>query len=295
MQTWIYWHLLAVIFLGFLYGDNAGVEIEPCRHAVKNHPCNMTCRIPDLTQMTVFQCNGSSRAACSVFLCPANMIPNGSNAIHLQISSLAYATDNCIWSCTHGTTASSAISFTIYSGFSGSTNLTGSMKGNEIILTSTVDCLYPYNPSVQVQYSYELDGPFSYLESPVSLQSSNVPGVCSFDIERRITALSALPVKQRELEGRKVFFRVKFLQFPAGPVAFSNIVGPFYFQAGCSPFLFGYLPCFLIVLMVSIIVLVIMILMPSSELFKGGLALGLSLGFGLLLAILLLLAIFIHH
>lgn len=41
-------------------------------------------------------------------------------------------------------------------GFSGSTNLTGSIKGDEIILTSTVDCLYPYNPLVQVQYSYEV-------------------------------------------------------------------------------------------------------------------------------------------
>lgn len=81
---------------------------------------------------------------------------------------------------------------------------------------------------------FQLDGPFSYLESPVSLQSSNVPGVCSFDIERRITALFALSVKQRELEGRKVFFRVNFLQFPAGPVAFSNIVGPFYFQGKCQ-------------------------------------------------------------
>lgn len=76
---------------------------------------------------------------------------------------------------------------------------------------------------------FQLDGPFSYLESPVSLQSSNVPGVCSFDIERRMTAFSTISAKQRELEGRKVFFRVKFLQYPAGPVTFSNTAGPFYF------------------------------------------------------------------
>lgn len=83
-------------------------------------------------------------------------------------------------------------------------------------------------------FLFQLDGPFSYLESPMSLQSSNVPGVCIFDIERRITALSAISVKQRELEGRKVFFKVKFLQYPAGPVALSNIVGPLYFQGKCQ-------------------------------------------------------------
>lgn len=83
-------------------------------------------------------------------------------------------------------------------------------------------------------FLFQLDGPFSYLEPPMSLQSSNVPGVCIFDIERRITALSAISVKQRELEGRKVFFKVKFLQYPAGPGALSNIVGPLYFQGKCQ-------------------------------------------------------------
>lgn len=30
------------------------------------------------------------------------------------------------------------------------------MKGNEITLTAALDCLYPHNPSVQVQVSYEV-------------------------------------------------------------------------------------------------------------------------------------------
>lgn len=66
------------------------------------------------------------------------------------------------------------------------------------------------------------------------LQDANVPGVCSFDIERRITAFSAISTKQRELEGRKVFFRVKFSQYPAGPVTFSNTAGPFFFLGKCQ-------------------------------------------------------------
>lgn len=66
------------------------------------------------------------------------------------------------------------------------------------------------------------------------LQDSDVPGVCSFDIERRITAFSTIPVKQRKFEGGKVFFRVKILQYTAGPVTFSNIVGPFYFPGKCQ-------------------------------------------------------------
>lgn len=66
------------------------------------------------------------------------------------------------------------------------------------------------------------------------LQDANVPGVCSFDIERRITAFSAISTKQRELEGRKVFFRVKLSQYPAGPVTFSNTAGPFYFPGKCQ-------------------------------------------------------------
>lgn len=75
----------------------------------------MTCRIPDFTQLIEFQCNGSSRGLCSVFFCSPNMIRNGSNAVHFQIPSMSYTADNCEWSCTHGTTTSSLISFTIYS------------------------------------------------------------------------------------------------------------------------------------------------------------------------------------
>lgn len=75
----------------------------------------MTCRIPDFTQLIEIQCNGSSRGLCSVFFCSPNMIRNGSNAVHFQIPSMSYTTDNCEWSCTHGTTTSSLISFTIYS------------------------------------------------------------------------------------------------------------------------------------------------------------------------------------
>lgn len=76
------------------------MEFEPCVHAVKNEPCEMTCRIPDFTQLIEFQCNGSSRGLCSVFFCSPNMIRNGSNAVHFQIPSMSYTADNCEWSCT---------------------------------------------------------------------------------------------------------------------------------------------------------------------------------------------------
>lgn len=89
-------------------------------------------------------------------------------------------------------------------------------------------CLLILNDNL-VGFFFQSHGPYSYLDSPVHLQDSDVPGVCSFDIERRMTAFSTISAKQRELEGRKVFFRVKFLQYPAGPVTFSNTAGPFYF------------------------------------------------------------------
>lgn len=94
-------------------------------------------------------------------------------------------------------------------------------------------CLLILNDNL-VGVFFQSHGPYSYLDSPVHLQDSDVPGVCSFDIERRITAFSAISAKQRELEGRKVFFRVKFLQYPAGPVTFSNTAGPFYFPGKCQ-------------------------------------------------------------
>lgn len=75
----------------------------------------MTCRVPDFAQTIVFQCNGSSRGACTLFGCTANMIRNGNNTVYLQIPSLSYATDNCKWSCTYGTTQSSSYLITVYS------------------------------------------------------------------------------------------------------------------------------------------------------------------------------------
>lgn len=90
-------------------GVCTGVEIEPCFPAVKNEPCNMTCRVPDFTETIEFQCNVSSRGACTIFGCSQNMIEEGGNTVILQIPFMSYSNDACEWTCTYGTTSSSAM------------------------------------------------------------------------------------------------------------------------------------------------------------------------------------------
>lgn len=104
------------------------------------------------------------------------------------------------------------------------------------IFAETLNRLHNFCTELLWQFGYILqrNGQYLSLDSPVYLQSINVPGVCSFDIERRVTAFSALSVKRREIEGRNVFFRMKFLQYPSGSTNFSNTIGPFYYQGKCQ-------------------------------------------------------------
>lgn len=75
----------------------------------------MTCIVPDFTEVVEFQCNGSSRGACTIFGCSPNIIKEGGNTVILQIPSLSYTNDACEWTCTYGATSSPATKLIIYS------------------------------------------------------------------------------------------------------------------------------------------------------------------------------------
>lgn len=75
----------------------------------------MTCRVPNFTETIEFQCNGSSRGACTIFGCSQNMIEEGGNTVILQIPFMSYSNDACEWTCTYGATSSSATKLIIYS------------------------------------------------------------------------------------------------------------------------------------------------------------------------------------
>lgn len=94
---------------GFVYA----VDFEPCFPAVKNEPCNMTCRIPDFAQVIEFTCGATVRGRCTILSCN-NMVKEGGNTLYLPISSVAYS-DNCEWGCTYGTTPASSATVTVFS------------------------------------------------------------------------------------------------------------------------------------------------------------------------------------
>lgn len=75
----------------------------------------MTCIVPDFTEVVEFQCNGSSRGACTIFGCSPNIIKEGGDTVILQIPSLSYTNDACEWTCTYGATSSPATKLIIYS------------------------------------------------------------------------------------------------------------------------------------------------------------------------------------
>lgn len=225
------WQLLTFVFPTFLYGVCTGVEIEPCFHAVKNEPCNMTCRVPDFTEVVQFHCNGSSRGACTIFGCSPNMIEEGGNTVILQIPSMSYSNDACEWTCTYGATSSPATKLIIYSGISDNINLSSRKHANGVRLTATADCLYPYNPVVNVQYREQTGGQFSSLNLQISLQSSTSPGACNYNIEKRLTATAELSGSLAVLSGKTVFFRMTYAQYPSAGSTSSNEVGPFSFQS----------------------------------------------------------------
>lgn len=75
----------------------------------------MTCIVPDFTEVVEFQCNGSSRGACTIFGCSPNIIKEGGDTVILQIPSLSYTNDACEWTCTYGATSSLATKLIIYS------------------------------------------------------------------------------------------------------------------------------------------------------------------------------------
>lgn len=94
---------------------SADIEIELCLPAVNNQPCNITCRIPDFTEIIDFQCNGSSRGMCHIIFCSPNIIKKKNNTFHLQIPSLSYSNDGCEWNCKYGRNVSPSAKLTIFS------------------------------------------------------------------------------------------------------------------------------------------------------------------------------------
>lgn len=219
-----------LLLLALTCGFCLAVEFEPCPHALKGESCNMTCHVPDFSKTILILCSGVTRGSCSTFLgCGSNVIQEGGNKAHLKISSLSYTSDSCEWSCTYGTNSSSPLNVTIYSGIS-NLNLTSEINADGVKLTAIADCLYPYDPIVDVQYSIELDGQYASLSQQVDLQSSTTPGGCSDAIERRVTATYDVSAKHAELKGKSVFFRMKFSQYPSGEFNFTNTKGSFFFE-----------------------------------------------------------------
>lgn len=106
---------LLTFFFHFQDGSAFGLEIIPCFPAVKNGPCNMTCKVPDNSQQVEINCNGTSRASCSIVYCHPDMIKEGTDTIRFKISSLSYTRDNCEWTCSDGIVPSPGINVTIYS------------------------------------------------------------------------------------------------------------------------------------------------------------------------------------
>lgn len=98
------------VFMDFLIislidGFSSAVEFEPCFHAVKDEPCNMTCIVPDFSQDMQISCNGTTRGSCTVFACNS-FIKEGVDKLVFPILSLSYTSDNCDWMCTYGTSSS---------------------------------------------------------------------------------------------------------------------------------------------------------------------------------------------
>lgn len=70
----------------------------------------------------------------------------------------------------------------------------------------------------------------SQQQVPVILQSSDVPGGCNFDTEKTTAALAYVSGELAELEGKHVFFRMKFSQYSSAIPGYTEEAGPFYFR-----------------------------------------------------------------
>lgn len=231
------WQLSALIFQAYFYGFTTSVEFEPCFPAVKDQPCNMTCRVQNLLETVDFYCNGTSRGACvpGVF-CNPNIEIEGVNTLYFKIPSLSYASDNCDWTCLYGAVSSSVSNPTIFSGFSSSLILTNQTNEDKIDLTATAECVYPSNTTVRVQYREEQDtsGKYQYLTQQVDVQGFHIPGNCSSDIEKRIVAKYEVSRKHSLLGEKSVFLRMEFIQYLSATPSYTNDVGPFTFNKSSS-------------------------------------------------------------
>lgn len=97
-------------------GYISAVEFEPCSHPVKNKPCNMTCHVPDFSQIISINFNGMTRGSCNIFGCDSNMIKDsGRNAVHLRIPSLSYTNESGQWTCTYQANISSPSDVAVFS------------------------------------------------------------------------------------------------------------------------------------------------------------------------------------
>lgn len=229
MQHTKIWWCLAILFPQYVYGVGTDIELEPCFPAIKNEPCIITCRIPNFTVHMEFKCNGSSRGYCTVFGCSRDIFKEEENTFRLQIHFLSYTKDSCEWTCTYGSSSSASVYLPIFSGFTGGLGLTSQKDSNGVKLTATANCLYPYYPSVDVMYSYQIGWQYKILHQQVDILQTST-GNCSSDIEKTITAIFYVSGHSSELKGRNVFFRIQFLQYVNGTPFFSDAVGPFFFE-----------------------------------------------------------------
>lgn len=298
-----------LIFHSYFYGFTTSVEFEPCFPAIKNQPCNMTCKVPNLSQTVEFYCNTTSRGACvpGIF-CNPSIETEGGNTLYFKIPSLSYASDNCDWTCLDGTVTSSVSNPTIFSGFSSDLILTNQTNEDKINLTATAECVYPYNTSVRVQYREEQDASekYQYLTQQVDVQSFHVPGNCGNDIENSIVATYEVSRKHSLLGGKSVVLRMEFLQYISATPNYTTEVGPFTFvkssdSEGCkysdAELFLGGFSCFLIVFgITSIIMLIFLLCQMLPKIFEDkktnkiifivvfnsfALIFGFALGFGL--------------
>lgn len=229
MQHTKIWWCFAILFPKYVYGVGTDIEIEPCFPAIKNEPCVITCRTSNFTDFMEFKCNGYSIGACIGSVYCTYFSSQEGNTFRLLIPSISFTEHSCGWTCTNGSIFSASVYLIIFSGFTGGLGLTSQKDSNGVKLTATADCLFPYYPSVDVMYSYQIGRQYKILHQQIDIRQTST-GNCSSDIEKTITAISSVFGRSSELKGRNVFFRFQFLQYVNGTPFFSNEVGPFFFE-----------------------------------------------------------------
>ena len=106
-----------ILKLEFFFSDAS--TFTPCQYGVKGYSCDMKCETPDLTEIIVFKCNGTSRGTCvsSSFCIGTGLQPQLPNTVVLTISSLSYTSDIGEWTCSYNGTDAAPSNFIVYGQF----------------------------------------------------------------------------------------------------------------------------------------------------------------------------------